>query len=122
MNYYKEVFMKKIKTLFGIATLVVIMLTFAACDLNLGYSESDFAGSTWKDGIAGVTVLRFINNSNWELSYWGVECGGTYEVRGSKIYFETTWGNRDLTARPDTLEIVDKDTLKYPPGLRLYRQ
>jgi hypothetical protein len=109
------------KTVFVLLVLTLIGFSFAACDLNLGYSADDFAGSTWRDEIGAGAVLRFINNSEWELSY-GDSCGGTYSVSGSKINFTYKWGNRNLTARPDTLEIVNKDTLKYPPGMRLYRQ
>jgi hypothetical protein len=113
---------KNFKKLIGItAFIALIVFTLGACDLNLGYSASDFAGSRWEDSLIGWCKLRFINNTDWELSYGG-ECGGTYEVSGSKIYFTYEWGNRNLTMRPETLEIVDKNTIEYPGGMRLKRQ
>jgi hypothetical protein len=110
-----------VKRLGFIAILTAIMFTFATCDLIGGYSASDFAYSRFSYTFVFTTELRFNNNTEWTNTYGTIQDGGTYRVSGSKIYFTREWGGKS-SMYPETFEIVDKNTLKYPGGIRLKRQ
>jgi hypothetical protein len=104
-----------------IAILAALMFTFAACDIFTSYSASDFAGSTFSYTLVFTTELKFLNNTEWRNTYGIIQDSGTYRVSGSKIYFTWERGGKS-SIYPEELEIIDKNTLKYPGGIRLKRQ
>jgi hypothetical protein len=119
--------MKKTFKLIGLAVmLAAIGFSMAACDDGSGPGGSggggssigNFAGSTWTSTFG--EVLRFTDSSNYTFTFIGFECGGTYEVSGSKIYRTRTWG-MDLTNCDTTLTIEGANTLRYPGGASFTR-
>jgi hypothetical protein len=110
-------------------TMIAIVFSMAACDDGTGPGGSgggssssigNLSGSTWKDTFGDI--LKFDDGYNYTWTAWGFyQCGGTYEVRGGKIYRTRTWG-MELTNCETTLTIVNANTLRHPGGATLTRQ
>jgi hypothetical protein len=119
----------KLKAICRIAGLTVMLaaiaFSMAACGDDSGPGGSgggssigNLSGSTWTSTFG--EVLRFTDSSNYTFTFIGFECGGTYEVRGSKIYRTRTWG-MELTNCDTTLTIEGSNTLRYPGGASFTR-